>query len=457
VVRSLNVLSCIVALLMASLVTPLAAKECEVHSLLSRDSQLRANYPAAASIPLQSHALTPCFGVRLRSGGLEAMLPGFGDRVLGENDLSVGWRESGGNWFWQLETQFIDAPLEDDSLRLDGSYFGYRFDKWQVRAGVPEQWWGPGYQGSLLLGTNARPVPMIDVATYKPLDPEHFLLDWMGDVHVAMFAGQLESNRVVPQARLLGFRLVMQPSEHWEVGVTRTAQYGGHGRPEDLKSFVYLVLGHDNRGISRYGETLSVDDEPGNQLAGFDVRWKSGTPHAGVAVYAQIAGEDSQYYLPSKNMLLGGNEYWGEFAGFSWRAYLEAAVTSADALRSEVIMNTAYNHSIYRSGYRYRGRVLGHPMDNDGIQQAFGLVMRTHDGSALIFQLRRSRLNRDGGGLNSVSMIARDVRDARLEWKQPWGPVMLGVGFEWLEDRTELGQQTDKSAFLELAYDIDTR
>lgn len=94
-------------------------------------------------------------------------------------------------------------------------------------------------------------------------------------------------------------------------GIRRVAHYavGGEGRPQSLSSFWDGFTGKDNTG---------TDNEPGNQLAGFDFKFKL-EPTLGwpVSFYGQMIGEDESGYLPSANMFLGGVEGhhgWGKDA-----------------------------------------------------------------------------------------------------------------------------------------------
>ena len=47
----------------------------------------------------------------------------------------------------------------DEGFELDGSYFAARLGNWSASFGQQERWWGPGWDGSLILSTNARPIP----------------------------------------------------------------------------------------------------------------------------------------------------------------------------------------------------------------------------------------------------------------------------------------------------------
>ena len=117
-----------------------------------------------------------------------------------------------------------------------------------------------------------------------------------------------------------------------------------------------MFLGRDNVGDA--GTT--PENEPGNQLAGIDLRWSNmwfGQPSA---FYLQGIAEDEAGGYPSRYMALVGIETSGYIKNrWSYRWYAELAGTSCDFIKTD-LWNCAYNHGIYETGYRYHGRVIGH-------------------------------------------------------------------------------------------------
>ena len=63
-------------------------------------------------------------------------------------------------------------PDDDRPGRLDGSYVAGKFGNWIVTLGQQDRWWGSGWEGSLIMSNNARPVPTfaIDRAVSEPFE-----------------------------------------------------------------------------------------------------------------------------------------------------------------------------------------------------------------------------------------------------------------------------------------------
>ncbi|ORJ58780.1 hypothetical protein B5V00_11840 [Geothermobacter hydrogeniphilus] len=293
----------------------------------------------------------------------------------------------------RLEVKALDDPADGNAVRFDGSYIAATFGNWIFSFGAQDRWWGPGWDGSLILSTSARPVPGFSFQRKQSVPFSWPILNWLGPWKLEGFAGRLENSRFVSHSKLLGARFSFRPNRDLEIGLSRTAQWGGEGRPEDLDSLIDLILGRDNRG----SEGISLSNEPGNQLAGIDWRWRPPLFRScNYAIYGQIVGEDEAGGFPSRPMGLGGLEHWGgAFAG-SYRVYLEVADTSLDFYHSSVRYNKAYEHFIYKTGYRYKGRPLGHTMDNDGQSASLGWLWSGPAGIAWGGHLLYARLNRDG-------------------------------------------------------------
>lgn len=372
-----------------------------------------------------------------------------------ETSLSQSWLSE---WFaGNVSLTYADNPSDGDDLRLDGSYLAVALGNWSFAIDQVDRWWGPGWDGSLILSNNARPVPALSLTRISPEPYQSKWLKWIGPWTFNTFMGQLdndEGDRPGSDARLFGMRIDFSPFgwDNLDIGLTRTAQWAGDGRPGGLDTFKMLLLGEDNRVNG-----VTADNEPGNQLAGIDYRLR--IPGYNIAHYFQIIGEDEETFLPDANMIMGGLETWGELArsGATWRSYFEWADTRAGYIRRDPRpdrdFNTAYNHGIYRSGYRRKGQAIGHAMDGDGVMRSIGGFIVHENGNLWGAKYRNYSLNRDGLGPHSITIdpiegqsfelfAELDITDSKFE-KWTGYNLKLNGGFHYIDEENQVTGDSD--------------
>ena len=176
------------------------------------------------------------------------------------------------NGFYGMEKDWKGRV--DEGFALDGSYIATRLGNWSASLGQQERWWGPGWDGSLILSTNARPIPAISIDRRVPEPFETKWLSWIGPWSFHSFVGRMEKERTVSNPYLWGMRGEVKPTilGGLEVGFFRMIQLGGEGRPEGFSVWVDAFLSQDNYGANTGNNDRS--SEPGNQLAGIDLRWQ---------------------------------------------------------------------------------------------------------------------------------------------------------------------------------------
>jgi hypothetical protein len=221
----------------------------------------------------------------------------------------------------------------------------------ELELGKDSLWWGPGYEGSMLMSNNAEPFKMVKMSTPNPMQLP-WLLRRFGPFKAVWFLTELEEDRTVAKPKLTGLRLNFKPHPAVEVGLSRAIMFGGSGMPHvGLRNYVSMWR-------------PQKEQEQNNQLAGFDVsvllpmgdKW----PVKSVKFYGDFAGEDEAGWLPSK---------WGELLGMHFNDVLRTGRTD---LRIEYADNRVsgepnvfYTHSLYQAGYTYKDRIIGHHMGTD--------------------------------------------------------------------------------------------
>ena len=261
-----------------------------------------------------------------------------------------------------LHPEYGGAFSESDrGLDLIEGYGKVMAGPYEVEIGRDSLWWGPGYRGSILMSNNAEPFTMIKITNPQPIHLP-WVLRYLGPVRAEWFLTQLEQDRVIPNAKLSGMRINFKPLPWIELGASRVVMFGGTGAPEtSFTDYVKMFF-----AVSEQAEN--------NQLAGVDASilipvaempWLQRLPLRSVKLYVDGAGEDEAGGLPSK---------WGALYGLAFNDLFKTGRTD---LRFEYaenhvpgLPNVFYAHSLYKSGYTYEGRIIGHYMGTD-TQQVF--------------------------------------------------------------------------------------
>lgn len=382
-------------------------------------------------------------GAEIAGNSDPQLMRGFANVPRSEGEVAIS-AEGGNAWAaYRLKVTAAHDPADGDEVHFDGSYGSLLLGNWTFSAAAVDRWWGPGWDGSLILSSNARPVPALVLQRHRSTPFRLAPLRWLGPWQFTTFMGQLESDRVVARPLLFGMRLNFRPAQGLEIGASRTAQWCGEGRPCNLDTFGNLLVGTDN-----VDEQLTKADEPGNQLGGFDFRWAIGP----VAAYGQLIGEDESGGLPSRHIGLAGLETWGAWGGdgAAWRAFLEFADTTVGLFSDRTFYNTAYNHGIYQSGYRYRGRSLGHGADNDTRMLTLGLMLSEAQAGVWQLTARHADFNRDDGGLNTFSPRRTRYNSVSLRHERPLyvGRLAAEVGVHQTRVAADDERDVDASAAL---------
>jgi hypothetical protein len=338
-------------------------------------------------------------------------------------------------------------PQDDEELRVDGSHASVQLGNWLVSANTLDRYWGPGHESSLILSNNARPMPtvMVERATALPFKSEW--LSWLGPWRFNFAISQMENDRAdIDSPLFMSWRIVIMPFKDIELGFSRTAQFCGDQLVCDVDSFFNMLAGNDNVGID-----ATPENEPGNQMAGFDMRWNSPIGTWPYAVYSQMIGEDESSYLPAKYIAQHGLEIWKPVSdGGLFQAFLEYSTTTCSASTGRgPYYNCAYNQGLFdMEGYRYHGRVIGHTSDRDAESYALGASYTTPNGELWTATARTSRLNRDDFGdlRNPVASVPTSYDALELGWKGRLlgQQIDVDIGVESIEPE---GDERDLHAF----------
>jgi hypothetical protein len=282
----------------------------------------------------------------------------FAESSYSDQDLTLGGRYSSDHIDVQLQGNVEgDQQVSSTSkLNLQGSYAAVGdWNQW-VSFGQISQWWGPGYDGSLIRSDAARPVTGLILQRAEQTPFETPWLSWIGRWQYQLTAGQLAQYNAIPNAKLLGARFTMLPTNFLELGASRMIQWGGDGRPQSLSSLFDAIKGTEDNKVG-------TGHDPSNQLGGFDFKLKL-DPLIGLptSIYGQLIGEDEAGAFPSKYCYLLGVEGHNIIGGKVVNWHVEGADTYSDFHVKGVI----YTHGTYKDGYYQQGYPLGDAIGGDG-------------------------------------------------------------------------------------------
>ena len=396
---------------------------------------------------------TPRYRFGLAATENPRVIRGFENTPREEGEVSAGLSWSGERFAINLAATYVSNPFDEEDFRPDGTYVSMALGNWMLTAGWQDRWWGPSRDGSLILGSNARPTPGIMLQRNLSTPFETKWLSWMGPWTLSTFMSQLDDDRVINDALLFGVRGSFRPpGTGLEIGISRTAQWCGDDRPCDADTFVDLLLGNDNRGVN-----VDPEDEPGNQLGGFDIRWRL-PKQIPVALYMQWIGEDGRGGGEGIGSWLRqlGMEYWGSIGELAHRTHFEVSDSMCREGGfgfSDKKPNCAYGHSIYQTGYRYLRRAIGHPGDGDTLSYSFGSTLVQSAGLVWNASLRYMEINREGS-LNSrhtLTSNSQDMYDLQISHERltQYGRFHAGLGYSRLEDQATGISDSDVSGFVQ--------
>jgi len=246
----------------------------------------------------------------------------------------------------------IAKSAESEILYLDGSFMSYSPNNWAFGYGLKERHWSPSSMNSLILSRNAKPFQSFYVQTESDQKFNSKYLNWMGKWSAEFFIGSLEKNRNIERAKIVGARFKFKPLDGLEIDLVRTAQFGGKGKSESLKTFFGLILGQNDIG------------DEANQLAGLGVSYEVLRGKVPIKIYGQMIGEDEAGYLPSCFMYLAGFEISSTISSIPSKFSIDGLDTVISKTKNGWCgPNTAYNNGNYASGYTHQGKTMGASID----------------------------------------------------------------------------------------------
>ncbi len=372
-----------------------------------------------AYVRLESHI------ERVQSGGnhvgyAAALAPGrpslnwFGQTTRGKEMAAVSDNGTDGILAYRFNVEGVLGSRDHQRGRFDGSYLALALGNWIVSGGEVNDWWGPGWGGSLILGDNSRPPLGVSLTRNVPYRFRTPWLSWLGPWTITFFNDRLDQGPPITHPWLFGERFAFRPFPNLEIGLSRTAIWGGASEPHGLSGFSQILFFHR----TGYGSLI------GDNRAGLDFRWTFSVGGQPFTLYNQDIAEGLAHELGGLLFLhdfMGqvGLSTWGPVGadGGSYRVFAEYTNTTTGFLSEQgLFYNVAYESGIYLGGYRYRGLVLGYPTDNDSELWTGGVLFEGLGGGTLTFLARHGTLNL--GNTQVVSPVGNTYAPVRTAFDE---------------------------------------
>ncbi len=352
---------------------------------------------------------------------------------------------------FNIALQAIYDPIDGKKYRADGSYVAATLGNWIFGIDAVDRWWGPGWQSSLILSNNARPTPGVFLKRKESTASALPVLSWLGEWSLDVFAHQLEGGREIPEAKLIGARLTLSPTERVELGMSRTGLWGGEGRIENTQSLVDFLGRRDVLIESEQKNgSLNLYDES-NQLLSLDIRVNATKAPFPITVYGQVITNQRQGHENAETGHLLGLE-----ASFAWvGTHTRLGIEISDTRNSNdgILINDLYEHQSYLTGYRHRSRNIGESAGTNALKYALFGDHYFANGRHASWRLVQTALN--GNEISSNNMYDDEMvtqRQAEVLYKIPLSnSIMSSFGIFLLDkDMMLTSEKISSGGFLHL-------
>lgn len=332
------------------------------------------------------------------------------------------------HWDGTLKVGLAGAPQDGQVLRFDGSYLQGVIGNWLLGAYAVDQWWGPGWDGSLILGNAARPPPGIGLRRRTTTPFQNRWFHWIGSWTASFGVSELGGDRTdVKDPLLVTERVAIKPAKWLEFAVSRIWIFCGKGEPCGLRTWTDFIFGQQN-----HANAPGTPPNPGLQKAGFDLRINSPWREIPLAGYAQLIGADEVGGFPDNYFAIVGVEGWHTMQdGSLLRAHLEWHDTSCQFYKTVPHWNCAYADPQIFNGYRYRGFPLGDSLDQDSEVLALRADLLRSDGQEWSFMARAGSLGRSpfGEAYDAVTPVREQIKELVAGWRREFGEHEIALNF----------------------------
>jgi len=351
-----------------------------------------------------------------------------------------------------LEAQAAYNAIDDDKYRLDGTYAALALGNWIVGVGAFDRWWGPGWHSSLILSNNARPAPGLFVQRKEASAISWPILSYLGEWNSSFFINQLEKERQISQAKMVGGRISVNPLSFLELAYGRTAFWGGEDQLETFQGLLRLATQRDpiTREANQQFDT-NVKTQS-NQHSSLDARLSYSFGKFNGAIYGQISTNESMRDKNVEAAKIIGVETALQIGQTHNRLTLEVS----DTRHSRAIVTPLYEHKRYTTGYRFKKRNIGESAGTNALKYSLSGIHYFSNGHRASWRVNIVKINPQLASINFYDSDPLDQTYGEASYSFPISnTTLLSLGaYHIEEDMILVEEEISSSGYVQLNFNF---
>ena len=328
---------------------------------------------------------------------------------------------------------------------LDESYISLARGNYSMTLGSKKNWWGPGWMGSTVFSTNARPIRGLSIERNFSDPFQNRFLGILGNWDLAFILGDISNSNLTPDRRFTALRLGIRPKNNLEIGFSKSAIICDKGTGCGFSKIIDGVIGSDD-----VYDLNTIDYRVSGSF--FDIPF---------ATYGQISGSSF-----SKSVGLFGLESWGSLEDSnkfeSFRVFTELSSTTCGITGGQSKYGCAYQDDQYPSAYHSNGSNIGHPLDGDSLAMSLGGMLIIDDTQLYKSTLTIGRINRGSDTGYLFSQDSTDFLNFNLGYQFDlyWYDISLGsfdvgLGFDIYKNKITGSSEKDPRLYVAWVNSLD--
>jgi len=360
------------------------------------------------------------------------------DRGLNGRVTTSSWFEVGGVLAGYIQPEYQIGEETNRGELIEG-YLKARGGPVELIVGRESLWWGPGFNGSMIISNNALAMNMVRLRTANQVTLPWVFADLLGPMKFELFFGGLEQEReFYPNSKVTGARINFAPAPWIEIGASRSIMFDGGGGRTYLPWYRYpFVYVHGNK-----------EGTEGDSSAG-DNRWQidASIRLADVGKYVPITRDAELYFDLGWDDTCCGTFYVPLDPGLMIGLYLPNFLMLPDTtLRFEYTNTThiQFTSGTWQDGYERKGQVISHFVGTKGEDFFVRLTHKLNPQTDVGIEYDWARIGQTQFGLAFSTKELKQFFGVDVSYKHsPALSLNFGGRLEWVKNRDFVSGKSD--------------